>query len=635
MTDVVTSGNITVADGMANVVAGLGAVNAKTQNIYMNYSDPVMLEASYRGSTWFGAIVDGPATDAVREWRQWQGSPEDITALEATEKRLQVKQKVRDALILQRLLGGAILVPSGLPGNSEKPLRLDSMTKDCIKALTLLNRYQVQVEGRIDDVLSPWFGHPEFYVINQSDGKQIRIHPSRVVRFSGRRFTHQNSGDDGWGDSIWLRMSDSIQASETAAAALSALMVEAKIDIIKMPDLTQNMATEKAEQALMRRMTIATQLKSVANTLLLDKNDEFEQKTVAFSNLPETAMVLLQIMCGAARYPMTKLLGTQAKGLANGGDADLKNYYDEISSGQELDIDPAMMLFNQMLVVCATGRSDDSIWHEWRPLYQMSESEEAEVESKYASAAEKLVNTGLFPPDALATAIADRMVNSGSWPALEKALAESKQKAEEVLRGEREYEPSEAELARTAQIEGNAANDPGEQAEEESQRRRAANDATPRTLYVHRKLLNADAVLSWAAGQGIGGLLDPSKLHVTLAYSKQPVDWMKAGEDWNGREDGGLRVAPGGVRLVEAIGDDNKAVVLMFTSSALAWRHEQIKAAGAHWKHDDYQPHITVSWSGLGDIDPKTIEAYQGELIFGPEVFAEIDEDWEKKVKPQ
>ena len=632
MTEPMVRGSITAADGMANVVAGLGAANAKTQNIYINYSDPVMLEASYRGSTWFGAIVDGPATDAVREWRQWQAKPDEITKLEATEKRLQVKVKVRDALILQRLLGGAVLIPTGLPGNSELPLDVNRIGVDSIKSLTLLNRYQVQTEGRVSDINSPWFGGPEFYIVSQEDGTQVKLHPSRVVRFSGRRFTHQNSGDDGWGDSIWLRMADSIQNSETGAAVLAQLLVEAKIDVIAMPDLTSNMSSEKHEQALMRRMTIATQLKSVANTLLLDKDDVFSQKSVSFTNVPETVLMLLQIMCGAARYPMTKLLGTQSKGLSNGGDADLKNYYDEISSGQELDLDPCMMEFNRMLVQCALGKADDSIWHEWRPLYQMSEKEEAEVEGVYATAVEKLVNTGLFPPEALSNAVADRMINSGSWPALDAALKATKQKAEEVMRGEREYEPSEAELERTRQIEANAAN--GNE-QEGPNRRRAANDATPRTLYVHRKLKNADAVLQWAASAGIGGLLDPDKLHVTLAYSKMPVDWMKVGEDWNGSEDGGLRVAPGGVRLVEVLGDDNKAVVLMFSSSQLSWRHEQIKQAGAKWKHDGYQPHITVSWSGLGDIDPKTIEAYQGELLFGPEVFAEIDPDWEKKVKPQ
>ena len=631
----ITSGTVTVADGMANVAAGLGAVNAKTQNIYMIHSDPVMLEQSYRGSTWFGQIVDAPATDAVREWRQWQAKPNQIKLIERAEKTLNVKQTVRDAMILMRLLGGAVIIPSGLPGKPEQPLSMDRISKGSIKALTLLNRYQVQCEGLNQDIMSPWFGHPEFYVINSPTGDSIKIHPSRVIRFSQRRFTHRNTGDDGWGDSIWLRLADSIQNSETASAVLAALLVEAKIDIIQMPDLVNNMATERQEQALMRRMTIATQLKSVANTLILDKDDQFTQKTIGFSNIPETAMLLLQIMCGAAGIPMTRLLGTQSKGLANGGDADLKTYYDSISSFQELDLDPAMNGLNEMLVRTAIGSYSDDIWHEWRPLYQMSEKEESEVENNYANVAEKLVNTGLFPPEALAIAIADRMVNSGSWPALETAMAATKQKAEEVERGARNFEPTPEELARQEAIAA------GTQQEEEEDPTKQADsaiitDATPRTLYVHRKVVNAEAIIAWAKDQGIVETIDPDKMHVTLAYSKQLVDWMKVGEDWNTREDGTLRVAPGGVRLVEAIGDDGKALVLMFTSSALSWRHEQIKAAGASWKWEDYQPHITISWSGISSPEAlKAIEAYQGEIIFGPEVFAEIDEDWEKKVKPQ
>jgi phage-related protein (TIGR01555 family) len=625
------TGMVTANDGMANVVAGLGAANAKTQVAYLVHSDPVQLENSYRASTWFGKIVDVPATDSVRNWRQWQAKPEEITALENTEKRLQVKQKVRDALILQRLLGGAVIIPTGLPGAPDQELDINLIRKDTIKSLTLLNRYQIQTQGRITDINSKWFDQPEWYVFNGTDGAPVRLHPSRVVRFSARRFTHANTGDDGWGDSIWLRLADSIQNSETATAALTALLVEAKLDIIRMPDLTNNMATEKAEQALMRRMTIATQLKSVANTLLLDKDDEFEQKQLSFGSLSDTGMFLLQVMCGAADIPMTRLLNTQAKGLSNGGDIDLKNYYDRVSSGQELDIDPALQDFNHMLIACALGKDDNDIWYEWRPLYQMSEKEESEVEKNYADVADKLVNTGLIAPDVLAAAVTDRMVNSGSWPALESALAVSKQQAEEVLRGENSFEPTAAEkLAAERLAGGPAANEDDPQPE---QRRRAANDAAPRTLYASRPLLNGAELLAWAQAQGFTGLLSADKLHVTLAYSKNTLDWMKVGDDWNSKEDGTLRVPPGGVRLVESLGEEGDAVTLMFTSSPLSWRHEQIKSAGASWDWEDYQPHITFSWKGAGAMDLRTVEPYRGELLFGPEVFAEIDPEWQKKVK--
>lgn len=620
----------TTTDGMANVAAGLGAVNQKTAgNIYHNVSDPAQLEAAYRGSTWFGKIVDIPATDAVRNWRQWQGTPDQIEAIENEEKRLLVKHKMRDALIMMRLYGGSVIVPSGLPGDTQKELLPTQFRKGMIKGLTLLSRHQITTEGTDSNIMSPWFGHPLFYVFNNPDGGQVKLHPSRVVRFSGRRFTHQNTGDDGWGDSIWLRLADAISNSETATATLTLLLTEAKIDVVRMPDLVANMATEADEVALMRRFTIATQLKSVANTLVLDKDDEYEQKHVQFASIPDSVMLLLQVLCGAAEMPMTKLLGTMAKGLSNGGDVDLKNYYDNVKSDQELDLDPAMTLFNQMLIGSAIGSVPAGIWHEWRPLYSMSEKEEAEVEGLYAKAAESLVNTGLIAPDVLAEAVTDRMVNSGSWPALESAMAASKQKAEEVLRGERGFEPSEAEKAALEAANGNEPGAEGEDDPEEAPaRRKAANDAAPRTLYVHRPLLNADEVRAWAIEQGFTSTVDD--MHVTVAFSRQTLDWMRVEGDWNSNEKGEVTVPPGGVRLVEALGDEG-AIVLMFTSSNLSWRHEQILRAGASWDHESYQPHVTITLKAAG-LDLSTVTPFRGELRFGPEVFEELNEKWITKV---
>ena len=61
-------------------------------------------------------------------------------------------------------------------------------------------------------------------------------------------------------------------------------------------------------------------------------------------------------------------------------------------------------------------------------------------------------------------------------------------------------------------------------------RKRAANDAAPRTLYVSRKLLNAKAVIAWAKSQGFETTLPAADMHVTIAFSQTPVDWMAVGE---------------------------------------------------------------------------------------------------------
>lgn len=156
-------------------------------------------------------------------------------------------------------------------------------------------------------------------------------------------------------------------------------------------------------------------------------------------------------------------------------------------------------------------------------------------------------------------------------------------------------------------------------------RKRAEFDAqNPKPLYVQRRLQNVGAFKKWATSQGFSNLVDD--LHVIILYSKTPVDWFGMGEAWgNIDKNGGLRVAPGGPREVEALGDKG-AVVLRFASSDLDWRHRQMVEKGASHDYDEYLPHVTITYQG-GDVDLSTVEPYQGELVFGPELFEEIETD--------
>lgn len=172
-----------------------------------------------------------------------------------------------------------------------------------------------------------------------------------------------------------------------------------------------------------------------------------------------------------------------------------------------------------------------------------------------------------------------------------------------------------------------AANDPAsDDAGQDSAASFAADD--PRTLYVYRQLLNPEDVIAWAREQGIGSMLPASDLHVTVTYSKKPVNWMKMGGFWGWGPDSAQHlVPPGGPRLVERFGN---ALVIVFTSGHLEQRHREMRAEGASWDHDGYYPHVTITYDS--DIDPKTIAPYQGELRFGPEVFEPIEENWDDAI---
>jgi hypothetical protein len=145
-----------------------------------------------------------------------------------------------------------------------------------------------------------------------------------------------------------------------------------------------------------------------------------------------------------------------------------------------------------------------------------------------------------------------------------------------------------------------------------------------RTLYVNRPLLNSDEVIAWAKAQGFAKTLSGDDLHVTIAYSKAPVDWAKA----KPRENEVTVV--GGPRSIDALGKAKDAIVLRFESDRLDERHEQFGDIGASWDWPEYRPHLTISYEP-GDIDLASIEPFPGDLVFGPERFAEVDEGWKEK----
>jgi len=600
-----TSGVIT--DGFANFVTGLGGGNAKTSaHTYVIDHDQATLENAYRVSTWFGKIVDIPADDATREWRTWKAEKADIELIEAEEKRLQVRQKVRQALIWARLYGGAVIVPIGLPGVNNQPLNADRIAKGSIKALTVLSRHEITAQDMIRDPMDPLYGHPRSYTINSGSGQQVSLHPSRVIRFNGRTVNNRRVGTDGWGDSIWMHLSDAVAAADSAASVIDALLQEAKIDVVRIKNMVSQMANGDAEASYIRRWQMVAVLKGISNVLMLDGDDEWDQKQITWAGLPDVTNTLLNILAGASDIPLTRLTGKQESGLSGKDEGSLRNYYDSVKANQELKIAPSLAPLDDMLVRSALGRTDAGIWSQWVPLFQLSESEKAEIDKKEAETVDIYARTGLIPSDALAKTAQNRMIESGRWPGMDEALEESKVDPDLTL-----GDPDETET--------------GEEAETT---RQIAADAAPRTLYVRRDVLNADEIEKWAKAQGFATV--QSGLHVTIIHTRTPLDWIKVGQagEWSSEGDGKMTIAPGGPRLMERFGD---AIVLQFASSRLTWRHEDIKRLGAETDYPDYQPHVTITWSAP-DIDLEAIEPYTGKIELGPEIFGVVKDNWKEGI---
>lgn len=176
-------------------------------------------------------------------------------------------------------------------------------------------------------------------------------------------------------------------------------------------------------------------------------------------------------------------------------------------------------------------------------------------------------------------------------------------------------------------------------------------NAAPQSLYVKRQVLNAEAIRAHYRAQGIEVMTPAEDMHVTMAYSKRPVDWFKIEPAWNQQDDGRLEVPPGGARMMSLFGKEvQNVLVLQFSSSQLSWRFQDFINAGASWDWPDFQPHLTISYDvsqSWGEKDQRSLygtssrweknlselNPWQGVIELGPEVFAVITEDWSKGLK--
>lgn len=603
---------VSLFDGLTNLVSRIGtrsdkaALDTYTAPLAYNQQE---IDAAYRTS-WFRKIVDAPPFDETRKWRTWQADKEQARKIFDEENRHNIRQKVKRARIMARRDGGsAIFLRVKNSGDNSQPLNFDSVRAGGLEYVTVFSRHEITPGEKDQEALSPFFGQPKFYTLKNSIGGQAQIHPSRVLRFIGNE-RPEDSDWDGWGDSLWIAVGDYVKKSDLASAGVASLIHEAKLDIISVPELKKNLSTAEYEQILATRFELAARMKSLLNVLLMDGGnadgkggETFEQKTLNFAGFPDIMDRLDTHMSGMAEIPATRLLGRSPAGMNATGESDMRNYYDYISAGQELNLTPLLYPMDEVLIRSALGARPAEIYYEWNALYQLDEKDAATTEKAFSEAFKIRVETGTIDEAVLAKAEVSRMIESGRYPALEAAIDESDDDG--GVKDPDEEEAKEVErMTREAEIA--AAN----------QNRRVANDAAPLSLYVRRDVLNRAEIVKWAKAQGFTDIVPD--LHVTIAYSRDPVDWFKVGQSWSDK----LNIAAGGPRQMDALGPEKNYKALLITASELVWRHKEIIEAGASWEWPEYQPHISIQIGG--DIDLARVEPYRGKIVLGPEIFEEV-----------
>ena len=278
-----------INDRLTNLVSGLASQKDKAvQGRFLHhFLDRDELAAMYEADWLSGTIVDAIPDDMTREWRRWMGGKNQIAALERAETQFYVRQRVNQALKLARCFGGSVILLGTGDDDPSKPLKLDALEKGELQYLHVLSRWEITAGEMNRDPLSPTFGEPSYYILAaptaapegqpQQRTSETRIDPTRVVRFLGQARLELSRSMDGWGLPVLQRVYDAVMNCAASASALAAVLQEAKIDVIKVPGLTEKSVDQGWRTKALARFVLANQAKSINNMLLLDSEEEWEQ----------------------------------------------------------------------------------------------------------------------------------------------------------------------------------------------------------------------------------------------------------------------------------------------------------------------------------------------------------------------
>lgn len=389
---------------------------------------PQLAFAAYMASGLLQKVIDIPAADRTREWRDWQAEKDQIEAIEAEERRLGLVAKVKQAEVLRGIGGGALILAA--PGAPNTPI--GNLAKGQLQAVNVVSRWQLTGQDYVEELTDPAYGTPRMWRIERGKGG-TDVHPSRVICFRGDPLPagYGVSGDQlFWGQSRLVRVWRDVERSDQAQGWFAALVKKAKLLRIGIPGLTEFTGTPNGQARLDRRMAAIALGESVLNATVYDTGDgknpaeSITDYQVNWSGIPAMMDAFDQRVAAVADIPFTRLMGRSPAGMNATGEYDDQNWNKTVAAGQSLELRPCLEALDPYLLASAgVADSEDVTWR-FAPLSKPSEKQEAETFKVVMEAITALQATGTIPDQAFAKGIQNLMAEREYIPGLDQALAE-------------------------------------------------------------------------------------------------------------------------------------------------------------------------------------------------------------------
>ncbi len=339
--------------------------------------------------------------DAIaRVWRSYGEDRDDW--IEADEK-FDIKGNCETALNYAAAFGGAFIMPRFDVSAVDDEQISEEFRQP--RAGSLLGwkifcpqdlRTPTTMRGKTET--QPGTDLPMLYEVkNMVGGKNLKIHHSWTIPVFGATCYSRRTGQvahdltGALGVSEVQMISDHLTRALSGLQQLSHMLAKANIDTLQSAGVSA--AKESCEPGspemqqmithMLQDAAAAVQGASVYQPVILDLEEKLDRLGLSSGATASVGMVetLIGAFVAATGVPRTLILGEQGKGLNNGGEADLRNFYDSVSALRESRLTPVL---NRIDEIVAADQGLSQVEWEYKPLFEPSEKERAEIEAKNA-----------------------------------------------------------------------------------------------------------------------------------------------------------------------------------------------------------------------------------------------------------
>ena len=405
------------ADGMMNVLTGMGSARDKSQ---YTYTKPITFLTQEETESLYGEWLPRRIIDIYAEQSTRKGfkvlfggegpKAEEVVGVEQVIEDLYILENLMLASKNSRLYGGAVILMYIDDGRkADQPVDKKNIYK--VEGLEVLDRYQIAPVITEENIYD--YSKATHYQIIAGDlinqPNLTYIHKDRILRLDGDWLPYRiRQRNYGWGMSNLQVVYDSFRHYWTGLNSAATLLTEFDIFVHKIRGLAAMLGAGKESQ-VKDRLVVNDMSKSIYRGYAIDaEKEELEFISRNFNGIGEILEKLRIDIIGASKIPHTLLFGESPGGLGSTGRSEERDFAKTLADYQTATFKRPLKQLIEYILLSKTGPTNGRLPESWRihfnDLYELNEREKADVRARVAAVDGRYIQLGVLHPQEVADA---------------------------------------------------------------------------------------------------------------------------------------------------------------------------------------------------------------------------------------